>query len=127
LIDSVIHRCDQLLNVFPIEGRDKRRAKAQKNFVGNIVGFVLERQNLLKAQLELIAVDDHSAQSDCRFKENCCVPLEYRKEDILARHQSLKPSQHRAPLVRSAMMNDRKTEVWSRRTSLDRSVYEHTP
>jgi hypothetical protein len=61
---------------------------------------VLELQNLLEAELELVAVDDHFAQCHRRFNNNRCVPLECREEDVLARHQSLKPLQHRAALRR---------------------------
>jgi hypothetical protein len=61
---------------------------------------VLEIQDLLEAGLELIAAGDHLAQSHSRFDHDGGVPLECREEDVLARHQSLEPLQHRAPLSR---------------------------
>jgi hypothetical protein len=98
LIDGVIHGGDQALNVRPVERRDKRRAQAKKHFAGNAVGFVLKIQDLLEAGLQLIATGDHCAQGHRRFDHHGGVSPEGRKKGILARHQSLKPLQHRAPV-----------------------------
>jgi hypothetical protein len=66
---------------------------------------VLKVQNFLKAALELIAAGNHLAQGDGRLDHDGGVSLECGEEDVLARHQSLKPVQHRAPLG-DGSMND---------------------
>ena len=100
LIDGIVHRGDQALNVGPVERRDERRAQAQKHFAGNAVGFMLKIEDILEAGLELVAAGDHFAQGDRRFDHHGGVSLEGGEKGILARHQSLKPLQHRAPQSR---------------------------
>ena len=100
LIDRIVHRGDQALNVGPVERRDERRAQAQKHFAGDAVGFVLKIEYLLEAGLELVAAGDHFAQRYRRFDHHGGVSLEGGEKGVLARNQSLKPLQHRAPLSR---------------------------
>jgi hypothetical protein len=54
----------------------------------------------LEAGLELVAAGDHFAQGHRRFDHHGGVSLEGGEKGILARHQSLKPLQHRAPQSR---------------------------
>ena len=99
-IDGIVHRGDQALNVGPVERRDESRAQAEQDFAGDAVGFVLKIDDLLEAELELVAASDHFAQGHRRFDNDGGVSLKGGEEDILARQQSLKPLQHRAPLSR---------------------------
>ena len=95
MIDGIVHRGDQALNVRPVEWRDERRAQAQKHFAGNAVGFVLKIKDILEAGLKLVVAGDHFAQGDRSFDHHGGVSLEGGEKDVLARHQSLKPLQHR--------------------------------
>jgi hypothetical protein len=61
---------------------------------------MLKIQDFLEAELELVATGDHFAQGYRRFDHHGGVSLEGGKKGVLARHQSLKPLQYRAPLTR---------------------------
>jgi hypothetical protein len=52
----------------------------------------------LETGLELVAAGDQLTQSHSRFDHHGSMSLEGREKSVLARHQSLKPLQHRAPL-----------------------------
>ena len=85
MIDGIVHRGDQALNVGPVERRDERRAQAKQHFASDGVGFVLKIQDLLESGLELVAAGDHFAQGHSRFDHHGGVSLEGREKDVLAR------------------------------------------
>ena len=94
LIDGIVHRGDQALNVGAVERRDKGRAKPEQHVARDGVGFVLELQDLLEAKLDLIAAGEHVAQRPGAVDNHRRMPLKQGVELRLARHQFVKPSQH---------------------------------
>lgn len=98
LVDGIVHRGDQALNIGAIELRDEAGPEPKQHATGHAIGLVFERKNLVAVELDPIALK-HGAERPCALDNHSGMPLEQRLELRLLRHQSMKPLQHaRSPL-----------------------------
>src|SRR5277367_4884925 len=91
-----------MLDIGPIERRDKGPPNRYQNFACNVVclGFMLE--NLPTVILDRVAALQESSQRYGARHDNCCVFLEERKEPLLLGHEGLKPAENPGLVMRRA-------------------------
>ena len=70
---------------------------SDQHLARDAVGLVLERHHVLEAELELVVAGEHLTERARRAHHHGGVTLEQGEEVPLARHQAMKPLQHRAP------------------------------
>ena len=95
LIDGVVHRRDQVLDVGAIERRDEGAAHRDQDLAGDFVGFGLALENLLAVALDAVAALQQSAQCLGAGDDDGGVPREELEEPLFPGHQRLKPAEHR--------------------------------
>src|SRR5215471_10444 len=96
LVDGIIHRCDEILNVGTVEWRDECAANRDQHLACYIVGFSLTLENLLAIRLDAVPAPQQTAQGFGARHDNCSVLLKERKESRLPGHECLKPTKHRS-------------------------------
>jgi hypothetical protein len=55
LIDGIVHRCYEVLDIGPIERRDEATPDCYQNFAGDLVGFSFTLENLLAVIFNCVA------------------------------------------------------------------------
>src|SRR6266550_14943 len=94
LVDGVVERADQVLDVGAVERRDEGPAHRDKNLPGDLIGLIFEREDLLTAILDLLAAIQQAAQSLRAGDHQARVLLKQLKELVLLGHYCLEPAEH---------------------------------
>jgi hypothetical protein len=95
LIDGVIHRCDEILDVAAVERRDEGAAYRSENLARNFVGFGFAREDLPAIMLDAVAVVQQAVQFLGASDHKLCVAREQLEKALFLRHQCLEPAEHR--------------------------------
>src|ERR1700674_4711450 len=97
LVDGVVHRRDQVLDVDAIERRDEGPAYRDQHFAGGLVGVPLALHHDPAMLLDGLASLQHGAQRLGAGADGVRVPLEQIEEALFPRQQRVKPAQHSLP------------------------------
>jgi hypothetical protein len=94
LIDGIVHGGNEILDICPIERRDKGRPNRYENFACNVICLGLSLENLLAIILDRVATLQQPAQRFGTGDDDSRVFLKERKETLLLGHERLKPTKH---------------------------------
>jgi len=94
LVDGIVHRRDEILNVGAVEWRDEGTANSDQNLPGYLVGFRFALENLFATRLDLIAAAQQSAKRFGTGDNDGRVLFKKLEEALFARHERLKPAKH---------------------------------
>src|SRR4029077_9876075 len=95
LIDGIVHRGDQVLDVGAVERRDEGAPHRGQNLAGDLGGFGFALENLLAVALDAVAALQQAAQRLGAGDNDGGVPGEELEEPLFPGHQRLKPAEHR--------------------------------
>ena len=102
LVDGVVHRGDQVLDVAAVERRDEGAAHRGQHLAGDVVGVVLELMDALAVHHRLLAALQHALQRERALRDRLGVTGEQIEKPLLLREKGAKPTQHgMSPPLRS--------------------------
>ena len=93
-VDGVIHRLDEVLDVAAVEGGDEALAYRKQHLAGDVVGLILEFDDLPAVPLDVLATVEQLLQRLGAGDENAGMPLEQIEELVLAGQKRTKPAEH---------------------------------
>src|SRR5207247_1437883 len=94
LVDCIVHRIDQVLDVSAIERGDEGTAHRRQNLPRDFVSFGFAVKYLHAVMLDLVATLQQATKCLCTGENNRGVPHEEAEETLLLGHQGLKPAKH---------------------------------
>ncbi|MGY3410511.1 hypothetical protein ACVWZV_006624 [Bradyrhizobium sp. GM5.1] len=94
LVDGVVHRGDQVLDVAAVERGDEGAAHRGQHLTGDVVGIVLELVDALAIDRRLLAPVEHALERDRALDHGLGVAVEQVEEPFFLRQESAKQSHH---------------------------------
>ena len=94
LVDGVVHRGDQVLDVAAVERRDEGAPDRDQHLAGDVVGVLLAIHDGLVVDRDGVAAFEHGAQRLGAGYDRIRMPGKEIEEALLPRQQRVKPSQH---------------------------------
>src|SRR5882757_818450 len=94
LVDRIVHRGDQVLDVAAVERRDEGAAHRDQHLAGNVVGIVFELIDALAIHQRLLSALQHLLERQGALRDRLGVPGEQVEEPFLLGEKSAKPTQH---------------------------------
>src|SRR3954464_7293038 len=94
LVDGVVERADQVLDICAIKRRDERAPHRQQNLPRDLVGLILERENFRPAAFDRFAAFQEAAQCLRARDHERRMLLKEVKELVLLGHDRLEPAEH---------------------------------
>jgi len=94
LVDGVVHRGDEVLDVDPIERRDEGAAHRGQHLAGNAIGLVFELVDALTIDRRFVAAAQHVLQGFRPLHHRHGMAGEQVEKPLLPRQKGPKPTQH---------------------------------
>src|SRR3954454_22478 len=94
LVDGVVHRGDQVLDVAAVERGDEGAAHRGQHLTGDVVGIVLELVDALAIDRRLLAPVEHALERDRALDHGLGVAVEQVEEPFFLGQESAKQSHH---------------------------------
>jgi len=94
LVDGIVHRCDEILNIAAVEGCDERSPQRSQDLTGQLIGFGLALGYFLAALCHIFASCEQRPQSDSASNRHLSVANEELEEALFPGHQGTKPTKH---------------------------------
>ena len=95
LVDGIVERVDQILDVGAVERGDEGAAHGGQHLARDLVGLRFALENDLAIMLDAVAALEQSVQRLGARDDNGGMPHEELEEPLLLRHQRLEPAEHR--------------------------------
>jgi len=99
LVDGIVHRCDEILNIAPVEGGDERSSQRGQHLTGQLIGFGLALGYFLAALCHIFASCEQCPQSNSASNGHLSVANEELEEALFPGHQGTKPTSMDPPRV----------------------------
>src|SRR3954453_17672157 len=94
LVEGIVHRWDEILNIAAVEGCDERSSQRGRDLTGQLVGFGLALGYFLAALCHIFASCEECPQSDSASNGHLRVAGEELEEALFPGHQGTKPTKH---------------------------------
>ena len=94
LVDRVVERADEVLDVGAIERRDEGAAHRNQHLSGDFIGLIFQREDLRTAVLDSLAAFREAAQRLGARHHKAGMLLKEVKELVLLGHDRLEPAKH---------------------------------
>ena len=94
LVDRVVERADQVLDVAAVERRDEGAADGDQHLAGDLVRLIFQREDLRAAVLDRVAALQETAQRLGARDDKSGMLLKEVKELVLLGHDRLEPAEH---------------------------------
>ena len=105
LVDRVVERVDEILDVAPVEGRDEGAPDEKQHFARDGVGLALERHHLLRRGGDAGSPFQELLKRLGPLDEDVGMARKQLKKPVFARHECLKPAKHEGHPVRERGVN----------------------
>ena len=112
LVDGVVHRGDQILDVAAVERRDEGAPHRDQHLARDVVGVVLAVHHGLVVARHGVAAFEHGAQRLGAGDDRFGMLGKQIEEALFLRHQGVKPAQHGRPRVQAIRLSTPSSRGW---------------